>query len=106
MTEHQSSPAPIWPLHIVFDGPPSHESGRFVEVNDSTGKSVNAGEWVENGQFWELIINKPRGQRASLQDITDTIADALQDMMGESTTATAKHVVAQLSAHHVFVREG
>jgi hypothetical protein len=49
----------VWPLHIIFDGPPGHESGRFVEVNDATGKSVNAGEWVENGPFWELIIQAP-----------------------------------------------
>lgn len=46
----------VWPLHILFDGPPSHESGRFVEVNDDTGKSVRAGEWIEKDGFWELVI--------------------------------------------------
>ena len=45
-------------------------------------------------------------RRVSLDELQDTISDALQDMMGESLTATAKHVVAQLSAQHVFVREG
>ena len=27
-------------VYIVFDGPPSHESGRFVEVEDENGASV------------------------------------------------------------------
>jgi hypothetical protein len=44
-------------LRIVFDGPPSHESGRFVEVEDETGHSVNAGEWRERRDgLWELVI--------------------------------------------------
>ncbi len=46
-------------LDIVFDGPPSHTSGRFVEVEDQTGKSVNAGEWVERADgMWALRIPK------------------------------------------------
>lgn len=36
---------PHW-LDIVFDGPPGHESGRFVEVENERGKSVHAGEWL------------------------------------------------------------
>jgi len=44
-------------LDIVFDGPPRHESGRFVEVEDPTGKSVCAGEWIDRGNgFWALRI--------------------------------------------------
>lgn len=27
-------------VDIVFDGPPSHKSGRFVEVEDQDGKSI------------------------------------------------------------------
>jgi hypothetical protein len=34
-------------IHIVFDGPPSHESGRFVEVEDESGHSIGVGEWIE-----------------------------------------------------------
>lgn len=46
-------------LHIVFDGPPEHEAGRFVEVETPDGRSINAGEWRErpNG-FWELVISR------------------------------------------------
>ena len=42
-------------IDIVFDGPPSHESGRFVEVESPPGKSIKIGEWIhrEDG-FWAL----------------------------------------------------
>ena len=42
-------------VDIVFDGPPSHESGRFVEVENSEGKSINFGEWVQRADgYWVL----------------------------------------------------
>jgi len=45
-------------IDIVFDGPPSHESGRFVEVEDDTGKSITFGEWVQREDgFWALRIS-------------------------------------------------
>jgi hypothetical protein len=48
---------PTRELRIVFDGPPSHESGRFVEVEDEHGHGVNAGEWRERPDgLWELVI--------------------------------------------------
>jgi hypothetical protein len=34
-------------INIVFDGPPSHESGRFVEVETDDGHSINIGQWLE-----------------------------------------------------------
>jgi len=44
------------PVEIVFDGPPSHESGRFVEV-ERDGKSINYGEWREGDDgFWYLVL--------------------------------------------------
>jgi hypothetical protein len=48
-------------LHIIFDGPPSHESGRFIEVEDENGRGVNAGEWRKrNDGLWELVIRVGR----------------------------------------------
>lgn len=42
-------------IDIVFDGPPgpTEISGRFVEVEDSSGKSIAFGEWVrrEDGYY-------------------------------------------------------
>jgi hypothetical protein len=51
-------------LHIVFDGSPGHESGRFVECETPDGKSVNAGKWHERSDgLWELrIAHTPTGR--------------------------------------------
>lgn len=44
-------------VDIVFDGPPSHESGRFVECEDRNRKGVCLGEWFERDDgFWVLRI--------------------------------------------------
>jgi hypothetical protein len=44
-------------IDIVFDGPPSPEGARFVEVEDSRGKSINFGEWVQRPDgYWALRI--------------------------------------------------
>ena len=44
-------------IDIVFDGPPSHNSGRFVEVENEKGASINAGEWIDRGDgLWALRI--------------------------------------------------
>jgi hypothetical protein len=41
----------------VFDGPPGREGGRFVEVEDADGRSVEVGEWVEEpGGTWALVL--------------------------------------------------
>lgn len=45
-------------LHILFDGPPGPESGRFVEVETADGQSVCAGRWEQRGEFWHLILTK------------------------------------------------
>ena len=34
-------------IDIVFDGPPGPISGRFIEVEDSTGASIAYGEWID-----------------------------------------------------------
>ncbi len=42
-------------LVIRFDGPPDHESGRFVEV-ELDGASVRLGEWKQDGDYWVLVM--------------------------------------------------
>lgn len=55
--------APSDHIDIVFDGPPSHESGRFVEVEDSEGKSIRFGEWVHRPDgYWALRIARAKEQ--------------------------------------------
>lgn len=44
-------------IDVVFDGPPSHESGRFVEVEDPNGQNISVGQWIDRGDgLWALRI--------------------------------------------------
>jgi len=44
-------------VDIVFDGPPGPEAGRFVEVEDASGKSIKLGEWLQRPDgSWALRI--------------------------------------------------
>lgn len=44
-------------IDIVFDGPPSHESGRFIECENTQGQGISAGEWIQREDgFWVLRI--------------------------------------------------
>jgi hypothetical protein len=46
-------------IDIVFDGPPGHESGRFVEV-ERDDKSIRIGEWVKRADgYWALRLPDP-----------------------------------------------
>ena len=46
-------------IDIVFDGPPAPESGRFIEVEDEQGRSINAGEWIQRDDgYWALRIRQ------------------------------------------------
>ncbi len=59
-------------VDVVFDGPPGPESGRFVEVEDSKGASVNFGEWVlRDDGFWVLRINYNATPAHVVQDLVD-----------------------------------
>ena len=50
-------------IDIVFDGPP----GRFVEVEDDKGKSIELGTWVKRDDgLWALRIK--RQDLEALQD--------------------------------------
>lgn len=50
-------------IDIVFDGPPSHDAPRFVEV-ERDGKSIRFGEWVHRDDgYWALRIPDPGAGR-------------------------------------------
>jgi hypothetical protein len=80
-------------VHIVFDGPPSHESGRFVECETAAGVGINAGEWREIGDFWHLIIPRHRDRAkqaeadvARLRDILDLYEHECGDCINPDCT--------------------
>lgn len=69
-------------LAVVFDGPPSHESGRFVEV-ERNGQSVSVGEWNEREDgLWELVLDPEYAAAGELRD-------GLEHAQGEVKTARA-----------------
>jgi hypothetical protein len=93
-------------IDIVFDGPPSHESGRFVEVEDADGKSINLGEWVHRPDgYWVLRI-----QREALAAPDDVVGEIVafidayteqrdRDMSNPAiSTSDAVHISAAISA--------
>lgn len=44
-------------IDVVFDGPPGPNTGRFVEVEDEAGRSVDVGKWIERPDgYWALRI--------------------------------------------------
>lgn len=44
-------------IDVVFDGPPGPIAGRFVEVEDPSGKSIGVGEWIHRPDgFWALRL--------------------------------------------------
>lgn len=44
-------------IDIVFDGPPGPEAGRFVEVENLDGESINVGNWVHRTDgYWALRL--------------------------------------------------
>jgi len=46
-------------INIIFDGPPSHESGRFVEVETDDRRSIGVGQWIEREDgLWALRITE------------------------------------------------
>lgn len=44
-------------INVVFDGPPSNKSGRFIEVENDKGASVDVGTWYQRGDgLWSLRV--------------------------------------------------
>lgn len=85
-------------VDIVFDGPPSHESGRFVEVeNTETGESINYGEWIERDDgYW--VLRMPRESK----DILEAREQELRLVLGffpmeEHGTALRKYLDKRLA---------
>ncbi len=58
----KTSVAELELVDIVFDGPPGPVCGRFVEVEDQSGKSIRVGEWIHKGDYWVLQLTVQRDQ--------------------------------------------
>ena len=88
MTDHEF-------IRIVFDGPPSHESGRFIEVETEHGNSISFGEWIEGEDgFWYLQFPNPANEHAKLRMEIASDNDELLDCVIEE--AKMKDEIAKL----------
>lgn len=57
---------PAGKLAIRFDGPPGHESGRFIEV-ELDGAGIAYGLWEQDGEYWLLVLPKAHARCARLE---------------------------------------
>lgn len=74
---------------IVFDGPPGPESGRFVEVETSDGKSIRLGTWRQRSDgLWSL----------DLPVVPASMAEGLVDASVDDTGGTGAADAAILAA--------
>ena len=82
-------------INIIFDGPPSHESGRFVEVETDEGKSISVGTWVEREDgYWSLRIER------TLPPEVERVIDAVRRFL-----VRTKHEVDSATSHYYEERE-
>lgn len=57
--------APTGFVDVLFGGPPSAESGRFIETDLADGSSCSVGEWIERSDgLWALRITRESLHRA------------------------------------------
>lgn len=90
-------------VDVVFDGPPGPEGGRFVEVENTKGRSVKVGEWGQRVDgFWALRISLLPTKLLTLDSLIDTVADVLQSTSADNRRdqlrqALLEHVGATLT---------
>jgi hypothetical protein len=86
-------------INIIFDGPPSHKSGRFVEVETDDGKSIGAGEWVEREDgLWALRITElPPENHMHVNKPESNRDDALREQMSEIRRGLKNELAAVLT---------
>lgn len=66
------------PIQIVFDGPPEHVAGRFVEVEQG-GKGINFGEWKHRDDgYWVLEFPNVAGLMAELEQARPLLEAAMR----------------------------
>lgn len=67
-------------LHVLFDGPPGAEAGRFIEVETPDGHSVKAGEWIDKGDGkWALELDVLAPEERDMDDFSTSSGVALRD---------------------------
>lgn len=87
------------PVFIVFDGPPSHQSPRFIEVETEDGKSVSAGEWSKVGEYWKL---GPLFTHPAPVAVPERLNDCQRDILRQ----VAQDFISMKGTEQAFISEG
>ena len=79
-------------LNFIFDGPPGPEAGRFVEVENDEGRSVNVGEWTQREEYWALVVPDrfDEGYQIGRDEALEDAANALVDLEHYAPTESTK----------------
>lgn len=102
-------------VHVIFDGPPGPESGRFVEVEDDRGNSIRAGEWSKRRDgLWVLSLDatvaeadKPSAAGGTLtQEALEDMRAAFSDALDRSEVFAVVRDLRGLAAQEVLGGRG
>lgn len=86
-------------IHILFDGPPSHESGRFVEVEDKDGHGLSVGKWIEVRDLWHLVIPSDAELHKRIAELEAALRDWGTEPERRATERAEKAEAAISNAH-------
>ncbi len=65
-------------VDIVFDGPPGHTCGRFVDAENEAGASISIGEWVHRDDgYYALRIPVSQALIAAAPELLAACKEAL-----------------------------
>lgn len=78
-------------IHILFDGPPSHESARFIETEDKEGHGINVGKWIEKGDYWHLVIPSDSELHKDIAALKAELADTQSQVEEECGITKVLH---------------
>lgn len=91
-----NKPAAPAGFQIRFDGPPGQECGRFVECETLDGNSISIGRWVQDGEYWLLVVDNQTAAPAREDDSVWRVALAAEQARRE--LAESRLAVATLPA--------
>lgn len=70
-------------VDVVFDGPPGHDGGRFIEVEDESGASISIGEWVDRGDgYFALRIPIPGEEMKTIKTLSVNVKEDFAEFCG------------------------
>ena len=65
-------PVNTFKINIIFDAPPGPTSGRFIDVENDEGESINIGQWLQRPDgLWSLSITAVHENKVDYDGINE-----------------------------------